>query len=814
MSEIRANKKIYCHYCGKVCKTDLISVEDKFFCGFECRTDFKNSDKKSSCCTTGQNRIEDKNYEKQFPAIFDYLDDEDIQEKLLDFKDNELSIVSFNIPGIRCASCVQVLEKLYKIDNRILNSAVDFPCKKISIEFNHNLISLKQVAAVLSSLGYEPAINPDDNDRLSKKNNPENKKLITRIGVAGFCLGNIMLFSFPEYLGINGAGEPGLKAFFNFLNLIFSIPVIFYCGSVYFNSAITGLKHKIINIDFPISLGLAALFFRSVYEIILYGNAGFIDSLAGLIFLLLIGKLFQNKTFDFLNFERDYKSYFPVSVSIINEDKILSIPIGKLKTGDRILIRNNEIIPADTILFKGAANIDYSFVTGESIPEQKVLGEIIYAGGRHTGAALELEVIRTVSQSYIARLWNDDAFQKKNESVISNISDFAGTYFTLAVLLIAIGSALYWLKEDSSLALDAFTTVLIVACPCALALTAPFALGNTLRIFGRNKFYLKNPEVIEKLAKIDSVVFDKTGTITNSGKISVRFVGSDLALCELAMVKSLVKNSSHPLSLKIHDTINLKDIFFAEEFEESLGDGISGMINGHRLRMGNIRFVLDDYKFKPDEIKHEQNSNSISTNVFLSINNQIKGYFSFDNQYRNGIENLADDLITGKIGISVISGDNDSEKSNLTKLFGSDSKLLFRQNPADKLNFVKSLQKKGKKIMMIGDGLNDAGALKQSDVGVAISEDITNFSPACDAIMDARVFSNIYEFLKFSKITVKIIKVSFGISFMYNLIGLSLAAQGIFSPMIAAILMPVNSISIILIVIGLTNFFAKRSKLL
>lgn len=814
MPKIQDKTNIICHHCGDECKDEHIFINDKHFCCAGCKTVYEILYGNDLCAYYS---IEDKSGIKRadtvFEKKFDYLDDKDIQNKILEFSDKTLSSVTFNIPNIHCASCIWLLEKLYKLNKGIITSKVDFLQKTVSVVFEHAKISLKEVVILLSSIGYEPQISPDNNDTGNKIIRKANKKLLMKIGITGFCLGNIMLLSFPEYLGLDPAMEGNLKTLFNYLNILFSLPVFFYCSSDYFINAWKGIKHRLINIEFPISLGLAALFARSLYEILFFNNAGFIDSLAGLVFLLLLGKLFQNKTYDALNFERDYKSYFPVSVTIKKDGVHQCIPVSNLNIGDRIIIRNNEIIPADAILFSGTGSIDYSFVTGESIPEQKVLGEIIYAGGRHTGSAIELEVVRKVSQSYLTKLWNDKAFNKA-ESNVQQLTNTVSKYFTAVILLIAVSSAFYWLGKDNiNLALNAFTTVLIIACPCALALTTPFALGNAMRILGRNKFYLKNAFVIENLAGIDTIVFDKTGTITNSKNINVKFTGSTLNLCEQGMVKSLVRNSSHPLSRMIYDSITIKDIFEPEDFKESLSDGISCFIEGKKIKLGSIRFVLEGLEKSFCEIKKEISGASLTTNVFLSIDDSVKGFYSFSNRYREGLDDLLKSL-SEDYELSLVSGDNNSEKDNLRNFFRNEENLLFKQTPLDKLNYIKSLQKNDRKVLMIGDGLNDAGALKQSDTGISVAEEVTNFSPSCDVIIDAGVFNKLNDFIKYSKTTMNIIKVSFAISFVYNIIGLYLAAQGTFSPLIAAVLMPFNSISIILFVTAMTNICAKRRKLL
>lgn len=812
MNAVKEKSATFCYHCGERCDESIILSKEKTFCCEGCKAVFE--------IISGHNLCEFYNIDgeagfkiNEIPHAkrFDYLDDKDVEAKIIEFKDKSISSVSFSVPDIHCSSCVWLLERLNKVDPGVASSRVDFLQKRVSIIFYNEKTSLKNVVKAMASVGYEPNINleSETGDISSKKSY---KDLYARIGVAGFCLGNIMLLSFPEYLNIGDSLDGKLQQVFNFLNILLGIPVIAYCSSVYFASAWKAIRKRFINIDFPISLGLLALFTRSVYEIAVNGNAGFMDSLAGLVFFLLIGKLFQSKTYDSISFERDFRAYFPISVTLLRNKTESCIPVSKLSVGDRIIIRNNEIVPVDAILFKGEGFIDYSFVTGESVPEQKVLGEIIYAGGKHLGSAIELEVIRTVSQSYLTQLWNDKAFDKQKGVNFKNISDITGKYFTFAILFIAFVSAAFWLPEDPDKALSVFTTVLIIACPCALALTTPFALGNSMRILGRNKLYLRNAEVIEAMAKTDTVIFDKTGTITNPKHSDVEFTGSELSDREAALVRSVVRNSTHPLSRKIYDHLNEGIDLKAGTFSEDPGEGIFAEVDGSLVKIGSIRYILGDSESALRRFGADLRMNGISTNVFLSIDGEVRGFFSFRNKYRAGLEKVVQE--TGKDNeLFLISGDNSNDKRSLSRYF-AEEKMLFGQLPSDKLLYVKSRQSMGKRVMMIGDGLNDAGALKQSDVGIAVTDDVMSFSPACDAVMDAGEFSKLASFIDFSRSTLRIIKVSFVISFIYNVIGLYLAAQGFFSPMIAAILMPFNSVSIVLFVVGMTNLSARRKGLI
>lgn len=804
----KTSEKTLCYHCGLECRDNSIVEDEKYFCCTGCKAVYEILEKNNLC----------KYYQiDESPGItpsiiphknFDYLDDQEIINKLAEFRDDKLFIVTFYIPQMHCSSCIWLLENLFKINPGIIHSEVNFLKKSVTVKFNPQKISLKVAVQLLTSIGYEPQINLEDAE--GKKIHSTNKKLIYKIGVTGFCFGNIMLLSFPEYLNIDMADSFFIK-FFGWLNLILSLPVFFYSSSDYFISAFKGLRKKILNIDVPISLGILVLFLRSAVEVITHTGAGYFDSMTGLVFFLLIGKFFQNKTYETLNFERNYKSYFPLSVILKKDDTEVSIPISKLNVGDRIIIRNNEIIPADSVLFGGEGNIDYSFVTGESKLSPKVLGEMVYAGGKQIGSAIELEVIKEVSQSYLTQLWNNEAFKNQNESKFTTISNTVSKYFTIIILLIAFAGFLIWLPSSFHTAMNVFTAVLIVACPCALALAIPFTLGNTIRIFGKNKFYLKNVHVIEELAKINQIVFDKTGTITKTTESKIRFVGHELSELNSIMVKSLVKNSTHPLSKKIYDSLDCQANLNVNSFREMQGKGIEGEIFGKQIKLGSKTFISENYTF-PEEL-HEKRIFDFDTNVHLLIDDVLLGYFSISNVYRDGIEETITNL-SRDYELSVLSGDDEGEKENLEKIFSGNSRIRFRQSPSEKLDFVKLVQSFNKKVLMIGDGLNDAGALAQSNVGVAVTENISNFSPACDAILDSSELNKVDTFLRFSKQSIKVIILSFIISFIYNVIGLTFAMEGALTPIVAAILMPISSISVVIFATLTTNFLAKREGLL
>ena len=786
-----------CFHCGLDATTSKINFDDKLFCCNGCKTVYEIFSVNDLTCYYDLQTAPGAT-PKDIDGKYNFLENSKIIEQLLEFNDGNTQIITLYIPHIHCSSCIWILENLNKLNPSISASIVNFGKKTVRVTFNAETLSLKNLVTLLSSIGYEPFISLDDYS-VGKKH--IDRSLIYKLGIAGFAFGNVMFLSFPEYFEVGEFWLEQFKPLFRWLMFAFSVPVVFYSSQDYFISAFKGLRSKILNIDVPIALGVSVLFIRSTFEIITDTGSGFFDSLTGLIFFLLLGKFFQQKTYSFLSFERDYKSYFPIGITkITSEDKEESIQVYDIEKGDRLLIRNEELIPVDCILIKGKARIDYSFVTGESKTVSKQSGDKLFAGGKQLDGSIEVDVLKTVEQSYLTQLWSNDVFKKDKSLAFTNITNQISKRFTISILAIAILATTFWLITDASKAMNVFTSVLIIACPCALALAAPFTFGNVLHILGKKKFYLKNASVIEQLAKVNTIIFDKTGTITANKETTIDYEGLQLSKEEEALLKSTLRGSNHPLSRSLYNLLNEQDIVTLDAFEEHLGKGIEATYNQNHIKVGSAPFV-----------GHLTESALLNTSVHVSTNNKYKGKFTFYNAYRKGLSSLFNEL-KKDYDLVILSGDNEGEKENLTKLLPTKTKLLFHQKPEDKLEYIRHHQTEGANILMIGDGLNDAGALAQSNVGIAISENVNVFSPACDAILDASKFNQLFNYIKVSKAAIKIIKWSFLLSFIYNFIGLYFAVTGQLAPVIAAILMPLSSISIVVFTTVATNIVGKKLK--
>ncbi len=724
---------------------------------------------------------------------FAFLDLPDAVDKLLDFKSTEAEKVRLLLPQIHCSSCIYLLENLHKLKEGILTVHVNFSLKEAAITYDPRRVSIKEIALLLTKIGYEPSFKKKSG---TPENNTSYKKQLWKIGVAGFCFGNIMLLSFPEYLALEEVSDD-FKSLFRYLNILLILPILFYSGSEFFKNSISALKVKKISIDVPLVLGIIALFGRSMYEVISGTGSGYFDTLAGLVFLLLTGRYFQNKVFNQFSFERELYSYFPLSVlkkTTIGEERVL---IENLKEEDFIKIKNEEIIPCDAEVVSESITADLSFITGEAMARRFNKGDKIYAGSKIIGKSGEFKVLKKTDKSYLACLWDEVKSSGKKDVLESLTGKFSG-YFTALVLLIALSAfSYYWMNNNIHGAFNALTAVLLITCPCASALSAPMALGNAIRLLSRRGFYLKNAFVIEKVAGIKNIVLDKTGTITVAEKVEVTYCGSTLSDEEESLVFSTVNSSNHPLSRILSDKLKHTPSLEPEAYEEIKGKGIEAKFQNNVVCIGSALFTKSNVTV--ENPKH-------GSVVHVAINGKHKGYYFLESRYRKGLWDMLEKL-SADSEIYLLSGDHKDENPQLLQYFGKN--MLFNQNPEGKKQYIQMLAENGK-TMMVGDGINDGVALKVSDVGIAVSDNVNSFYPSAHIILDGKNFIQLAEMISYSRSVLKVIYACLGLSFLYNIVGMYFACTLQVTPLFAAVLMPISSITVVSLAVGGTYFAYRR----
>ena len=712
------------------------------------------------------------------------LENESLYQHLFKHRDENTSIVQLQLPSMHCANCVKAVETLPNIAPEIIDVRVNFSQKEATIKYHSDQTNLRRVAEKLDAMGYSPDVSLAS-ETVDIQPNKHRRRATIELGIAGFVFGNTMLFAFPEYMGLD---EPGMVRLFHWLTAALSIPLLVFSARSFITSAWRGIRQWKGNMDIPITLGIIALAGYSFLAVIEGTGAGYFDSLAGLVFFLLVGRWFQTQTYARLDFERDYKSYFPFSALRINGGNEEYVKLTDIRVGDILKVRHGELIPTDGEVISGDSSVDMQFITGESDPQAVSTDSSIFAGSRLVDAAIEYRVTKGLDQSYLTTLWAEDPRKKKPKSAAW--IDTLGQRFTAFVLTVSAITGVVWYTIDPSMVIWVVASVLIIACPCALALSIPFGLGHTVRHLNNYGAFVKSTQTIERLSRINAWVLDKTGTLTDS---NAQTWESSVAISEQDQqaLRALVSHSAHPISRSL--TQHWQEVTRVDltAFEEHVGQGVQGMANGSVYQLGQPQWV-------GAEDAEQQRA------VAWSKNGQFGGFLIPRSPFR---PNLKEGL-TPLQPMALLTGDHDGERNQLNQLLPEGTEMRFRQSPHDKLEFVQAWQAEGHRVAMVGDGLNDAGALAVSDVGISIADDAFHFAPACDILLQGDKLHELHRIQRMAQAGLRVVRTNIVVSLSYNAIGLSFAVQGLLTPLVAAILMPISSLS----VVGLSYLLVQRAK--
>lgn len=816
---------VRCAHCGQSCdRAHLLTSDEKPFCCTGCRSVYEILRDHELCdyytIRAASDAADDRSSVAagdRFASHRDYaaLDEPAIVRSLVSYLSETRQRIVWNVPSLHCASCVWLLEQLDRFDAGVLMSEVDILRKTVTVDLDPRVTSARRVAEGMAGIGYAPVIqleNPDSN--APKKARSTTRALYSRIGIAGFAAGNTMMIYVARYFAQSERAASGMGSLlgsrlewvFGWMSVALSIPVLLYSASPWFTAAWAALRGRRITLDVPVALGILVLFIRSVTDLAMGTGEGYLDSFNGLVFFLLIGRLFQQKAFDALSFDRTYRSFFPLSVRVersSGEQQI--IPIEQIAIGEKLSVRNAEVVPCEAVLQSEAAYVDYSFVTGEAMPVECTAGAIIHAGGRIIGRSANLVAMKPVSHSELGAMWGRSTASAKRRPRLLDLSDLFGKWFTALALIIAVVGAAFWLP-DLRAAFDVFTAVLIIACPCALTLATPITLGTAMGVLGRFGIYLKNVSVLLELPRITAVFFDKTGTLTFSNP-DITFRGRDLTDDEWRMIRSVAAQSVHPLSRAIAAELQ-EPVSPVSYVHEEVGRGLEARVEDREVRIGALDFVARPPRASFAELPWLAADDDTAGSVYISIDDELVGGLHITSRVRPRTALMLRDL-RESVALRLISGDTDREVPMLEPFFEREE-MQFSCTPDKKNAEIAAARAKGQHVLMVGDGLNDAGAMETADVAVAVSEDTATLVPACDAIMFADSLIKLPLLLRYARQLKRVILASFVFSIVYNLIGLWLAVAGLLTPLAAAILMPVSSITVIGVSVAGARFFGRR----
>ena len=695
------------------------------------------------------------------------------------------SSVDLIIEGIHCAACIWLNEKVLNTTDGIVDASINFTNNKAKIVWDEDTIKLSEIINKIRSIGYNAY--PYDRTVSEKKATANKKDYFIRMSIAVFASMNIMMIGVAKYTGFFTGMDDEMLRMIHMAEFIFSTPVLFYSGWIFFRGAYYGLKNKIVNMDFLVATGATLTYIYSLY--VLFGGAGhsYFDSVAMIITFVLVGKylevLGKKSAVDTMD---KIKSQIPLEATIIQDGGKKVVSLDEIKIDDIVEVKNGEKASVDGIVISGNSSFDESSISGESLPVSKKVGDKIYSGTINTSDVIRYKAVKDYANSTlntIVELLEETLNSKPN---IENQANELSKHFSLTILTVALISFFGWYfyEGDFESSLIITISVIVIACPCALALATPIASLIGISWLSREGLLFKEAKFLEVFAKANTVVLDKTGTITH-GKLSVTNINmEDLSDIELNLLYSLCDSSTHPVSIgvknyleKNYSSLQHLDL---ENIEQLPSLGIKASYQDICLFGGRA----------DDNIEHE------NTVYQFLLNDKLLATFELEDTLKEDAVDTIKYLQGQNIDVIMCSGDNEKIVSKIASQVGIKD-YKSRMNPIAKAQYIKELKESGKIVVMAGDGVNDAIALSSADISISMGNGADISIAVSDVVILNDKLEGIAKSFYISKRTYKFIKQNLGISLVYNIITIPIAIAGFVIPLVAALSMSLSSLLVV-----------------
>ena len=741
----------------------------------------------------------------------------------------ERKFEKFSIPveGMTCASCVARVEKaIGKVDG-VKNVAVNFATEKANFELDPSKADLRKVAEIVEDAGYKVKLPEKTETAAAAASEPEavgednqfykalTKDLIFALimTIPVFLISMSMEFSWFHRMFPVSVSHAMMMDYVNKVLLILTTPIVFISGKRFFTIFWNNLKHFAADMNSLVAIGTGTAYIYSLIATLfpeLITASGktpqvYYDSTAVIITLILMGRWLENrakqKTGSAIKKLLELK---PKTASIKRNGKEVTIKIDELALKDIVIVRPGEKVPADGIITEGFSTVDESMITGESIPVEKSPGQKVIGGTINKNGTFEFEISAIGKNSVLGQIIKYVEEAQGSKAPIQKLADRIASVFVPVVVGIALLTFIVWLilggNNAFNIALINFVAVLIIACPCALGLATPTAIMVGTGLGANNGILIKNGESLEHAHKINVIILDKTGTITE-GKPSVTDIITDgITESELLNIAASVENrSEHPLAQAVVDFAKAKGFVpeSPESFKNIPGHGITAVIDGKAVLIGNEK-LMRDYSLKPEKFSadFDRLSEEGKTLIFLAVNGELKGLLAIEDPVKTTSKEAIAKLKAMNIKVVMLTGDNRKTSSAIAKRVGVDE-FSAEILPEDKAREIVKYQKSGNVIAMVGDGINDAPALAQSDVGIAMGSGTDVAIETSDITLLKSDLKGVVNSIQLSKRTIRTIKQNLFWAFIYNVIGIPLAALGLLNPMFAALAMSFSSVSVV-----------------
>jgi Cu+-exporting ATPase len=719
--------------------------------------------------------------------------------------------IDLEISGMHCASCSSIIERALNKNEAIKSSVINVTTNRGTIEYDSNKITEKEIINIISRKGYgvKLVVGVIDYKKESKTKQNEFNNQKTKFIIS-------LLFTTPIFiLGMVFMNNP--IPYQTYIMWILATPVQFYIGWPMYKSTCSALKGKSANMDTLIVLGTSAAYFYSVYLVLINQMHTYFETSAVLITIVIFGRLLEanakGKTSDAI---KKLMNLSPKKATVIRNNKELIIPVDKVQLNDIIIVKPGQIIPVDGLITKGNTSINESMITGESIPVEKnvgdsVIGATINKHGNIQFKATKIGANTTLSQ--IIKLIQD---AQQNKAPIQRFADIVSAYFVPVIIGIATLSFLTWyfiVGKELSFAILIAVSVLVIACPCALGLATPTAIMVGTGKGAEHGILIKGGDSLELANKVNAVIFDKTGTITNGTPIVTDIIETSKKFNEnkiLEILASIEKMSEHPLADAIVKQAEDKKIKLSEpkDFKAIVGQGVSAKINSTKYYFGNEKLMFD-LKLNSDVTKFNSDVSKLEsqgkTTMYFSTEKVILGIIAVADTIKETSIQAVEDLKKLNIEIYMITGDNQRTANAIAKQVGIKQENVFAGVlPQDKANYVKKLQKQNKIVAMVGDGINDSPALAQAEIGIAMGSGTDVAMESGNIVLMKNDLADVAKSIKLSMLTMNKIKQNLFWALVYNTLGVPVAAGLLYystgwllSPMLAASAMALSSVSVI-----------------
>ena len=786
------SEKIACDHCHLEFSKDVMIVDGvHYFCCNGCKGVFH------LLSDEGLDSFYDKTGNtKLAPPLEQYEDSSNFNapafyDKFVTLNEDGFSEVALIIEGIHCSACVWLNEQaLHKMEG-IIEASINFTNNKAHIVWADNVVKLSQIIDMIRAIGYNAY--PYDASLQEVHANKVRREYYLRMAVAIFATMNVMWIAVAQYAGFFSGMEQNMKTILNIAEGVLATPVLFYSGWIFFRGSYYGMKNRVVNMDLLVATGASLTYVYSIYITIMQRGEAYFDSVSMIITFVLVGKFLEvlskksaADTLDIIG------KHLPSEVKVLENEKITLKKLEDVSIGDMVVVSSGEKVLLDGVILKGSGSFDESSLTGESEPIFKSEGDKLISGTTSIDADVQFEATKDFAHSTLSNLVSllESAINKKPK--IEQLANRLSEHFSTVILLLSVATFFVWWLWPHSFeeSLMVGISVIVIACPCALGLATPVATLVGLNIGSKKGILFKEAAQLETIAQTDILLVDKTGTLT-VGKPEVVQEHNFISY-ERNLLYSLVKGSNHPIAKGVENFLMREDIthneVLFEEYSQIPAKGIVAKYDGKTVLGGNLALL--------EENGIVLNIESDKSLFFFAVDGELLSYFELEDKVKEDASELVTHLKKHNINTIMLTGDNEKSATYVAQQVGIEE-LHHNLSPEDKLHFVEKLQQEGKKVVMVGDGVNDILALGAADIGIVMGSGSDISVEVSDVVLLNDSLDSLLAAFKISDTTFRLIKQNFAISLLYNAITIPLAMAGYVIPLIAALSMSFSSLLVV-----------------